>query len=296
VGRVGLHMERVRDINQLQPGTRNNSANTGLNTDFLRPYKGFAAINYGENASRSEYNGLQISLNRRFSNGFSYGVAYTLSESFDNADDRRDQVYNTYDDRNFWGWSDADTRHVLVINYIYELPFFKDKSRLSGKLLGGWQVSGVTHFQTGQPLTISTNDDFAGIGVANAQPWEVSGDPVLSGGEQRFSEGAGDSNFFFRTTANGSPLFTAPAAGTFSSSQFRNTLLHRQGFQSWNLGVFKNFAIHESHAVQFRLEMFNFPNHPNWGNPDTNPRSGTFGKITSKSDNRNIQLSLRYSF
>jgi hypothetical protein len=73
-------------------------------------------------------------------------------------------------------------------------------------------------------------------------------------------------------------------------------LLHRQGFQSWNLGVFKDFAIHETHSVQFRLEMFNFPNHPNWGNPDTNPRSGTFGKITSKSDNRNIQLSLRYSF
>ncbi len=291
VGRVGLHMERVRDINQLPKGTRNDPANNGIDTNALRPYKGFAAINMNENAARSEYNGLQIGLNRRFNKGFSFGVAYTFSESEDNADGRRDQIYDNYDASNFWGWSDFDSRHLLVINYIYELPFFKDSSRTIGKLLGGWQLSGVTHFQTGQPITVGRRRDIAGIGVNSFQPWEATSDPTLPSSRQKFSNGAADDNFFFNPD-----VWAAPAAGTFSSTQNRNSLLHRQGFQSWNVGVFKTFAINERHSFQYRLEMFNFLNHPNWGSPNTDPNSGVFAKITSKGDNRNIQMSLRYSF
>ncbi len=297
VGRVGLHMERVRDINQLRPGTLQDPANAGINPNVLRPYKGFAAINLGENAARSEYNGLQISANRRFSDGLLFGIAYTLSESKDNADYRRDQIYNNYDDSNFWGWSDYDARHVMVINFVYELPVFKDKSALTGKLLGGWQLSGMIQFQTGTPLTIGRTGDYAGIGVTNFQPWEVLGDPKLPSSEQAFSQGKTDDNFFFRTTdASGNPLFVAPDPGTFSKTQNRNSLLHRQGWQNWNMGLFKDFAITERQSLQVRAEFFNLPNHPNWGNPNTNPTSATFGKITSKSNNRNIQLSLRYSF
>ena len=103
VGRVGLHMERVRDINQLAPGTT--QANPGINPNFLRPYKGFAAINLGENAARSEYNGLQISVNRRFTRGLGFGLAYTLSDNKDNATSRRHQIYNNLDDSNYWGWA-----------------------------------------------------------------------------------------------------------------------------------------------------------------------------------------------
>ena len=77
---------------------------------------------------------------------------------------------------------------------------------------------------------------------------------------------------------------------------FRRNLLNDPGFQNWNLGLFKQFMITERHRFQLRGEFFNFPNHPNWGNPSTNPTSGSFGKITSKGSERNIQLSLRYSF
>ncbi len=296
IGRVGLHMERVRDINQLLPGTLQKPENKGLNANFLRPFKGFAAINLGENAARSEYNGFQVEANRRFKNGLLFGAAYTYSESKDNADGRRDQIYNNYDDSNFWGWSDFDTRHVAVINFVYELPILKNAAGAARTLLSGWQLSGILQFQTGTPLTIGRSGDNAGIGVSQFEPYEVLGDFELE--NKAFSQGRDDSNFYFRTTdGSGNPLFVAPQPGTFSKTQNRNSLLHGPGFQSWNFGLFKEFALNERHKLSLRAEFFQLPNHPNWDNPSTDPRSSTFGKVTSKADhNRNIQLSLRYSF
>ena len=75
VGRMGLHLQRERNINQLQPGTV--QANPGVNVNALRPYLGFATIRLSENAGRSIYNGLQLNLERRFRNGLGFGVAYT---------------------------------------------------------------------------------------------------------------------------------------------------------------------------------------------------------------------------
>jgi len=116
-------------------------------------------------------------------------------------------------------------------------------------------------------------------------------------GERKFSEGAADSNFYFRTRLqDGSPIFTPPPRGAFTASQSRNSAGYNPGFQNWNLAVFKDFALTESQNIQFRAEMFNWINHPNWSGANTNPRSGTFGKVTGKSSDRNIQLSLRYSF
>jgi hypothetical protein len=297
VGRVGLHLERERNINPLQPGTLQRPENAGINPNVLRPFRGYSIIALGENAARSEYNALQLEVNRRFSRGLSYGFAYTLSKSFDNASGRRDRIWNPFDDRIFWGPSAFDTRHVAVINFIYELPFLRNRSTALAKAFGGWQVTGIAQFQTGAPFTAGTVDDFAGIGaIGEFQPWNMLGDPKLPRGERRFSEGVGDQNFFFRTRLpDGSPMFTIPQPGTFTTSQTRN-LLNHPGFQNWNLAVFKNFGITERQNVQFRAEFFNFPNHPNWSGADTNPRSGTFGRVTSKTSERNVQLSLRYSF
>ncbi|MCS6952723.1 MAG: carboxypeptidase-like regulatory domain-containing protein [Bryobacterales bacterium] len=297
VGRVGLHLERERNMNPLQLGTLLQPENRGVEPSVLRPYKGFQVIALGENAARSEYNGLQLEVNRRFSKGLSYGFSYTYSKSMDNASDRRARIWNPWDDRNFWGPSAFDTRHIAVINFIYQLPLLRGRSDLAGRLLGGWQVTGIVQFQTGAPFTVGTGDDFAGIGaVGEGQPWEMLGNPKLPRGERRFSQGAGDANFWFRTRLpDGSPLFTTPTPGTFSRTQTRN-LLNHPGFQNWNVAVFKDFGVREGHTVQFRAEFFNFPNHPNWGGATADPRSATFGKVTSKGAERNVQLVLRYNF
>src|SRR6185436_14015645 len=100
VGRMGLHLQRERNINQLQPGTI--QANPGVNPAALRPYKGFNAIRLSENSGRSIYHGLQVNLERRFRKGLGFGAAYTLSRLRDNASDKRDLLWNAYDDSTFW--------------------------------------------------------------------------------------------------------------------------------------------------------------------------------------------------
>jgi hypothetical protein len=310
VGRRGLFGQRERNINQLPVGARFLPQNAGLNVDALRPYKGFAVIRSTGNEANSMYNGLQLSVNRRFAQGLSFGMAYTLSRVNDNGSAQRDVVPNAFDTSNLWGAASYDRRHVMVLNAIYELPIFKDRSKLTGKVLGGWTVSAVSQMQTGTPGTIATGDDFAGVGTGSgSQFWRVNGNPVLDSSEQKFATLRTDPNFWFRIAdANGNPIFTRPANGTIVTDRVRS-LVYGPGFQNHNLGIFKEFTIKEGHRIIFRAEAFNWLNHPDWGGPDTNPNNITldasgkvdlvrssFGKITGKGGNRELQFSLRYQF
>ncbi|MCG3161825.1 MAG: hypothetical protein JMDDDDMK_03039 [Acidobacteria bacterium] len=326
VGRRGLHGQRERNINQLpvgtcpanQPGFTGgcplinpaNAAQGRFNADALRPFKGFGIIRLTNNDANSLYNGLQVSANRRFTGGLLFGAAYTLSKSSDDGSAQRDVVPNAFDVHNLWGPSTFDRRHVLVLNAVYQLPFFKDKSKLSGKLLGGWTVSAISQFQTGNPISIASGDDFAGVGPGSGpQLWIVNGDPQLDGGDKKFAINATDPNYWFRvnqpgkTCALGSSvaydpancIFSRPTPGTISSQRSRG-ILYNPGFQNHNLTLVKDFSITESHRIQFRAEAYNWLNHPNWNGADTNPTSSTFGKVTSKGGNRELQFALRYQF
>ncbi|MBS1790025.1 MAG: carboxypeptidase regulatory-like domain-containing protein [Acidobacteria bacterium] len=292
VGRRGLHAQRERNINQLQPGTI--QANSGVNPDYLRPFKGFGIIRVTNNDATSRYNGLQIGANRRFTKGFLFGAAYTLSKSSDDGSAQRDVVPNAFDVGNLWGPSTFDRRHVLVVNAVYQLPIFRDKSTLMGKVFGGWTVSAISQWQTGTPITIATGDDFAGVGPGSgSQFWLYSSVPNIEG---NFANNAADASYWFNPRgSNGAAIFTQPAAGTFSSQNARG-ILYNPGFQNHNFTLFKEFYLSENHRIQFRAEAYNWPNHPNLNGADTNPRSSTFGKVTSKSGNRELQFALRYSF
>jgi hypothetical protein len=296
VGRRGLHGQRERNINQLRPGTI--QANPGVNPDFLRPFKGFGVIRVTNNDANSTYHGLQLGVNRRFNNGFSFGMAYTLSKSWDDGSAQRDVIPDAYDASHLWGPSSFDRRHVMVVNAIWELPIFKDRSSLMGKVLGGWTFSAVSQFQTGTPFTVATGDDFAGVGPGSGpQFWVLNGNPELPRNQRGFSNSSSDPFYWFlpRDPLTGQATFTRPAAGTFVTQDVRN-VLYQPGFQNHNLGLFKDFVIKESHKFQFRFEAFNWPNHPNWSGAETNPTSANFGKVTAKNSERNLQFALRYSF
>jgi hypothetical protein len=304
VGRRGLRLQREADINQ--PTIATVVANPGVALDALRPYKGYNSIRQTDNIGTSTYNSLQVSWNRRFTHGFAFGAAYTLSKAMDSGSAQRDIIPNTYDAHNLWGQSDFDVRHVMVINYIYELPLVKNQNSVAGKLLGGWQISGITQFQTGLPFSVATGNDYAGVGQdgsmqgtgAGGQFWLMNGTPSIV--HHIAANGAGDNLYWFNTTdASGNAIFTKPAANTFNTQAagFRN-VLHNPGFVNWNAGLFKKFSITEKTGLQFRAEAFDVFNHPNWGNVNTDPTAvTTFGKVTSKTnDVRNLQLSLRLFF
>lgn len=290
----------VYDINQAAAGTL--QANPGVNINALRPYKGFAAIQEEESVVNSMYNGLQVSWNRRFTAGSMFGVTYTFSKSMDNSSNYRDIVPDTYNTSNLWAPSEYDARHMVVVNYLYDLPFFKDQSKLTGKLLGGWSISGIAQFQTGSPCGIGTNNDFAGVSSTDlgsfgcgseGQFWVLNGTPQIVGG---FAGASGAAKYF---TANVTP----PPAGTFNLQDSVRDSVYGPGFQNWNLMLFKKFAINERNWFEFRAEAYDFINHPNWatygqtGGPNVNPTSSQFGEVTGKSNlSRNLQLSLRYTF
>jgi hypothetical protein len=294
VGAAGNHLARERDLNQLPLGTTFRPENQGANVNFLRPYKGFAFIPMLEHAGRSEYNGLQLEVTRRFKGGFSYSFAYTLSKSMDHASGPRDRLYDSYNDFNVWGKSSFDTRHVVVTNFIWDLPFFKSGNSITRNLLGGWQVNGVAQFQTGTPFTVGTSQDIYGIGSNNFIPWNLTS--LTTDQPKQFSQATNDSNFWFNPRPGGQPWATRPANGTYGNQNRNSITFNNVGFQNWNGALFKSFTFAERQKIQFRAEFFNLPNHPNWNGVTTDPNSAAFGKVTGKSSERNIQLSLRYSF
>ena len=301
VGHRGLDLPQVFDINQPQPGT----VVAGTNVNYVRPYRGFASIQMEESVATSMYNGFQMSWNRRFSSGFSFGFSYTLSKSMDSGSNYRDIVPDTYNASNMWGPSEYDTRDMVVFNYVYDLPFFKNPGTLAGKMLGGWKISGSNQFQTGTPCSVFGSTDYAQVGETGSlgcgntagEFWNMNGTPQTLG--QFSNSTASPTQYFSTTNSSGQPLFTAPTTGTFVLQPGVRDEIYGPGFQDWNLGLYKKFAFSERHGLEFRAEAFDVNNHPNWTTSSAmyNPTSSTFGKVTSKTTlSRNLQLSLRYYF
>jgi hypothetical protein len=305
VGHRAYHAWQVYDINQVQPGTVQ-SLPSGVSLNSLRPFKGYAAIQEEESVVNGMYNGLQVSWTRRFANGFMFGLSYTYSESLDNGSNYRDIAEDTYNTSNLWGPSEYDTRHILVINYQYHLPFFKDQTKLTGKLLGGWDIVGQAQFQTGTPCGVGANTDYAGVSSTDlgslgcgseGQFWVENGTPNITGGFAGPVTNSSSPTWFNLTNANGTPIFTKPALGTFNLQPGVRDSIYGPGLQDWNVSLFKKFAVKESSAFEFRAEAYDFINHPNWSGENINPTSSQFGMITSKTGlQRTLQLGLRFNF
>ena len=178
VGRRGIHNQRKRNINQLLPGTI--QANPGVNVNALRPYVGLGIIGLAENSGLSTYNGLQVSIERRFATDLHFGVAYTLSKSSDNTSSLTDILPNNYDDKGYWGRSDFDRTHVFILNSIYDVPWLKGNSSLTRRVLGNWEFSTVFQAQSGTPFSVRNNVDYAGVGAGSGnQFWNQISDSSI---------------------------------------------------------------------------------------------------------------------
>ena len=281
VGRRGYNNQRKRNINELPPGTV--QANPGINPNALRPYRGLGIIGLAENSGRTRYDALQVSANRRMSAGLQFGVGYTWSKNMDNGSSETELLPYANDSSSYWGISDLDRTHVLMISYMYEPP--SPTGRLARAILGGWSFSGINQVQSGSPFSIRQNVDYAGIGPGSGnQFWNQVGDP-MDVTRTSFTNSA----VWFNGAA-----FAAPAQGTFGV-QSRNAL-RNPGFWEWNLSVRRRLPVVKDHTFDLRWDAFNVLNSTTLGGANSNPTSGSFGLVTSKTGNRTMQFILQYRF
>ena len=172
---------RTINLNQLRVGTRLNAPQSSINVNALRPYPGYGNINMNENGDSSNYNSLQVSASRRAARGLSFGVNYTFSRTLDTSSGTPQDSYNARAD---YGLSGIHRKHVLNFNYVYELPFLrKHPVALVRHALAGWEISGITSFQSGAPTTVSVPSDVARIGVSSSRA-SVAGNPRLDPGQR----------------------------------------------------------------------------------------------------------------
>jgi hypothetical protein len=281
VGTRGTQLDRARDINQPMPAggfnfdPRLNARS--IPVELIRPFPGYSVISQVETTASSTYHSLQVALKRRMSRGLLVEAAYTWSRTITDANGLTEAPQDSYRAYLERGLASFDRPHMLIVNYIYELPFLRGNTGLAGKLLGGWQLSGITQFQSGTSRNLGLTG--ANIGLAT-RPDVVPG---------ASDEGPKTVQQWFNTAA-----FQAPAPGFFGNAG-RNTI-RGPGIHVWDLSIFKDFMIAESLRTQLRVESFNAFNHPNFDAVSTTFGSGNFGQVTSARAARVMQFGLKVEF
>ncbi len=287
-GTRGTHLPYLRDMNSAVyiPGQ-----STVANINQRRPlYPYFSRFSLIETVVNSSYNSFQASLDKRFSKSFSVLLAYTFSKALGelNTTVTNDGgVQNPDNRRAEWGPADFDRTHAFTTSWVWDIPAGALGRGATGVLFGGWQFNGMTFLYSGAPLTFSTSQDRALRGQPNRA--DRLRDARLPEGRSR----AERISQYFDTTA-----YAANAIGTFGSAPRAESQLRGPGSFNLILGAMKNFrGFLESHRAQFRTEISNALNRPNFGSPGTNIDSlSNFGRITSAGDGRIIQLGLKYIF
>ena len=238
-----------------------NVACGNVNPDLYRPYQGYDSIYGIIGGANSNYNALQVS-GRHNAGGLQLTVAYTYSHSIDNSSDRYDSAFvDSYDLNSYRASSSFDQRHIFTTSYIYDLPILKHSTGLTKTFLAGWQVSGITTAQSGEPVTIVNGGtyDNAGVGnnVGSGSYADLVGDP--HGPKPHFNGVAG---IPYGPLLYNPGAYSQPTGLTFGDSG-RNSLAG-PGRVNFDMGVFKHFQFRETMAFEFRAEAFNVFNHPQW--------------------------------
>ena len=293
VGNEARHLLGAYDENQPTVGARL-AAPTNSSVNYIRPFAGYAGITARAPFFSNNYNSLQVSLNHH-SHGLQVGMAYTYAKDLTtNTSDRSNVATDSYDFSLDYGPSNFNQPQTFTADYVYDLPFFKHQQGVGGKVLGGWQFSGITAFLSGQSFSLSQPHDpwdpnglNVGLGISSPRPDQVA--PV----HMTKTVGAWFSKSSF-----------APAINHFGSES--NGSLLGPGYDNWDLAAIKNIAIHERYSFQLRGEFFNAFNHESFGSGsgnastaggvDTSTGDTSFGQVTSGHAPRRIQLGAKFNF
>jgi hypothetical protein len=264
--------------------------------DQIRPYRGYRAINMVQPRFDSNYHSLQVFGQHRFGGASQVNVAYTWSKNLTNSQSDASAPQNPYNLRDDYGRAALDRKHVFSANFVYELPFFKSQEGFIGKLLGGWQASGIITLNSGLPLTATvSNYDPAGIGFlgpsGSGPRANQIGDPNTGGAQNQVQ--------WFNTAAfEPVPLCTTTACPIVSNtlgSAGRGTI-NGPPTKRVDFTMTKNISFTESIRLQLRAEAFNVFNHTNFRAVSTNVTLSTYGNVTTVRDPRILQLGAKFIF
>ncbi len=250
----------------------------------------------------SAYNSLQVSLEKRFAHGLQFTAAYTYSKSIDETSSF-EGVLNPLPGANNYARSLFDARHRFVISYYWDVPVRKYNG-LAGKLLDGWAASGITTYQTGFPIRITSSSDNE---LMNSSDFEYPGEPdqLTRFGWQSPQK---NSNYYFNpqifTENTSDPTCGGnPYPGCYDPSLFGRvgtaprTICCGPGISETDFSAIKNIPVNERTHFEFRAEIFNVFNHTQFYNPDGNSTDGSqFGRVTEVKDPRLAQFALKFYF
>lgn len=258
---------------------------------FQRPNPNLGAYTVFDSSAASVYHSLQTTVTKRFSSGYQFTAAYTWSHAIDDVSDVFD-VAGAYvlpqDDRALQlerGNANFDVRHRFALSSIGNVPFisrFNDAKGAKGALLGGWQYSSFTTYQTGQPFTVNTGLDVNLDGNLTDRLNTLNGLTVLDDRQTKLQLGTTSVNLL-------APLGTNGRIG-------RNTF-RASGIARTDMSIIKNFQLRDSHFIVFRAEAFNLFNRTHFGIPVRILEAPSFGRsVDTQLGSRQIQFALKYVF
>ncbi|MBL8213348.1 MAG: TonB-dependent receptor [Bryobacterales bacterium] len=292
LGSVSHRLESLRAVNEALPADPRIDRRS---VPDRSPFPTFGRIQLVDNGGNGNYHSLATKFTKRYSNGLTYLVSYTFGKSIDTATAIRNLGGDTLFPQNSYcrdcerARSSHDVRHRVVTSAIWDLPFGRGRQMeianpVGNAIAGGWQLSTIMTLQTGFPITVTNGLDTSNVGGFFDRPNATGQKPDLPRGQQ-------DPQRFFNTGA-----FVVNNIGEFGNVG-RNTL-NSPGIIGWDFSMLKNFNLKSDRRyLQLRFEWFNFPNHPNWGNPNTNVSSGGFGQITGTRNNmRQLQVGMKLNF
>jgi hypothetical protein len=257
--------------------------------------RGPLGSNFGSNANQttignSNYNSLQVTL-RHSGKGLNVLAGYTYSKSQDQSSNMGEAV-NPLDPSLSKSLSSFDLKHNFVVSYSYQLPLAKFL-RASNRLSEGWEISGISHFSTGLPVTLVNYGDNSFLG---SEPNGINNfgvdEPDYLGGPLKLNHDPRNGETYFDTSQ-----FTENALGTPGTA--RRRFFHGPGLDNYDMALLKNLRLTESKSLQFRVEAFNVFNHAQFFGPqavDGNIASSTFSQVINANPPRLVQFGAKFFF
>jgi len=306
VGSVARHMMVQNNFNAVDYGAQMKfpdptSLGSYLPLDFARPLGGLEDALYETFTSNSNYNSMQVTLERRFARSLTYGMAWTWSKAMDLEDGDQNAVNPFINPRiRNYGKAGFDCTHDVVINYDYKLPGLKNE-RILNAIVGNWETSGILTFQSGTPMGMNlgienvSNLTFGGgAGVDNRV--DVVGNPHLSKGKRTFNNSFNTADI----------VMPSRITDPFGIGNARKDVVRGPGVENTDLTAFKNIPWGEgAKTMQLRFEAYNAFNHTQFNSVDTttnfDPATGNqlntnFGAYNGANDPRRIQLGFKIAF